>query len=590
MSDRRALIEAIRRHPDEDTPRLVLADWYEENGDAARGEFIRVQCELARLDPISDRYPELHVRQLQMLAEHERDWLGEWADRLVRWEFRRGMLDEVTVQPEPFCRDGAALFRDHPVWRVAFVDDTGESLAPRAIRDVLSQPHSRLIRAIDAAACRPGEEASAMFGGEIRTNAWLSELAGATALDQLRELSLYGGTRSGRDDIHLKVWKRFCAAKHLRGLTHLDLSNRYDSHTHAAAWETVFGALAGATFASTLRSLRCEACYTEPGALAHLTRGRFARLEALTVGGPGIGVSISAVLPAVLDRDVLPALRELTIPYGRHLADVADHPGWGRLERIGLDGSDDHRERSSERNAPIWRAFFRSPHVRPTAFVLESPGYYDPEAVGLWDELAGAAWFGNLRELKVGLFDRSCAPLVERALERFPQVRSLSLTPSTELVKRLAKWPGLATLVELGLNDIHDATEPAAAAKLFASPHLSPRLARLGASGICKSPEAVAALAGCKALAGLTRLDFAFNELTPKSAAVLAASPHLKHLRSLHSWSEWDRHDRLAWLRLADPGAFPQLRDVVVGSGTTEAVQQELFRRFGPRLRVFADC
>src|SRR6478735_6380678 len=99
MSDRHALTEAIREHRGEDTPRLALADWFEENGDAARGEFIRVQCELARLDPASERYPELHLRQLQLLAEHERDWLGEWADRLVRWEFRRGMLDEVTVTP-----------------------------------------------------------------------------------------------------------------------------------------------------------------------------------------------------------------------------------------------------------------------------------------------------------------------------------------------------------------------------------------------------------------------------------------------------------------------------------------------------------
>jgi uncharacterized protein (TIGR02996 family) len=38
----------IREFPDNDAPRLVYADWLDEQGDP-RGEFIRVQCELARM-------------------------------------------------------------------------------------------------------------------------------------------------------------------------------------------------------------------------------------------------------------------------------------------------------------------------------------------------------------------------------------------------------------------------------------------------------------------------------------------------------------------------------------------------------------
>ena len=49
MSDiRRAFIHSIREAPDDDAPRLVYADWLEDNGDPQRAEFIRVQCELAR--------------------------------------------------------------------------------------------------------------------------------------------------------------------------------------------------------------------------------------------------------------------------------------------------------------------------------------------------------------------------------------------------------------------------------------------------------------------------------------------------------------------------------------------------------------
>ncbi|MCI0700669.1 MAG: TIGR02996 domain-containing protein, partial [Planctomycetia bacterium] len=47
MNEREAFIEAIAAHRDEDTPRLVFADWLQENGEEDRAEFIRLECELA---------------------------------------------------------------------------------------------------------------------------------------------------------------------------------------------------------------------------------------------------------------------------------------------------------------------------------------------------------------------------------------------------------------------------------------------------------------------------------------------------------------------------------------------------------------
>lgn len=43
-----ALLAAVRATPDDDLPRLVLADWLEERGEWERAEFVRVQCELGR--------------------------------------------------------------------------------------------------------------------------------------------------------------------------------------------------------------------------------------------------------------------------------------------------------------------------------------------------------------------------------------------------------------------------------------------------------------------------------------------------------------------------------------------------------------
>jgi uncharacterized protein (TIGR02996 family) len=70
MTDGDALLRAIIAHPDGDVPRLVYADWLEENGDPARAQFIRVQCEIAR-------YPEFDAPQ--DLVEREWDLLDEWA-------------------------------------------------------------------------------------------------------------------------------------------------------------------------------------------------------------------------------------------------------------------------------------------------------------------------------------------------------------------------------------------------------------------------------------------------------------------------------------------------------------------------------
>lgn len=48
MTDHDALLAAICASPDDDTPRLIFADFLEENGEAERAAFVRAQVELAR--------------------------------------------------------------------------------------------------------------------------------------------------------------------------------------------------------------------------------------------------------------------------------------------------------------------------------------------------------------------------------------------------------------------------------------------------------------------------------------------------------------------------------------------------------------
>lgn len=64
-ADEAAFLARIREEPDADLPRLVFADYLEEQGHEKRAQFIRAQIELASLTEDSPRRRELawHCRQ-----------------------------------------------------------------------------------------------------------------------------------------------------------------------------------------------------------------------------------------------------------------------------------------------------------------------------------------------------------------------------------------------------------------------------------------------------------------------------------------------------------------------------------------------
>lgn len=132
MSDRDALLSAICADPDEDTPRLVFADYVEENGEAAFGAFIRAQVELANTPPWEPfavrckwRAPNTvsgtpFVSTLPALAQP----LGEWGPL----PFRRGFGWWIHVQMvSEWDRRIAPLFDRSPIGKVtllgAILDD-----------------------------------------------------------------------------------------------------------------------------------------------------------------------------------------------------------------------------------------------------------------------------------------------------------------------------------------------------------------------------------------------------------------------------------------------------------------------------------
>lgn len=100
MNAQKALWQAILDDPDDDTARLVYADWLEENGEAERGQFIRVQVELARNGIGDARRKELERQETKLLKGKKTVWKANIpVIKGVRWgEFLRGFVSEAIVQ------------------------------------------------------------------------------------------------------------------------------------------------------------------------------------------------------------------------------------------------------------------------------------------------------------------------------------------------------------------------------------------------------------------------------------------------------------------------------------------------------------
>jgi uncharacterized protein (TIGR02996 family) len=148
MSTREAFLQAICETPEDDTPRLVFADWLEEQGEAERAEFIRTQVALAGMAEDDPRRVEMEVRERHLLAAHAREWAAPWppftageSARITRRaEFRRGFVETVQLEEVPAPAELEATLRAHPVRALSF-----EEIPPAALAWLAGPEASRRV-------------------------------------------------------------------------------------------------------------------------------------------------------------------------------------------------------------------------------------------------------------------------------------------------------------------------------------------------------------------------------------------------------------------------------------------------------------
>jgi len=109
----KAFLDDMVANIDDDTPRLVYADWLEENGQPERAEFIRVQIDRAHLPAWDAAQVRLRLREEALLNLHGEEWLAEFpVIEGARWEgFRRGIVAEVSFASFEAMRKSAHACR-----------------------------------------------------------------------------------------------------------------------------------------------------------------------------------------------------------------------------------------------------------------------------------------------------------------------------------------------------------------------------------------------------------------------------------------------------------------------------------------------
>lgn len=584
MSERRHLIAAVAERPGDDATRLVLADWLDEQGEAARADFIRASVEAERLRHGTPRRAGLLDRAAELLAEHEGEWLGPWRERLIDWDFKRGLLHRVRLTANTFLRHGEEMFRDEPVGRVELVQETGAPLDEDGIRAVVAHPGFAFVRDCAVSTGMP-------IFRQALIGTWMAALAANTQITRLRSFGPVGDfeSRAGYDGLEEYSFAAFCSAPHLAGLRQLNLRVYPTSSRPDRPW--LVSHLTRAPFARNLRSLTLSWCGLVSSGLRELaTAPAFRKLRRLEASWEATS---AADWQALFDSTTLRSLTSLRVP-GAHFPAYARSPLALRIGRLSVGWAEGGRSR---RFQEAWRDLIsRAPPPTRLELANQNPGR------AVFRQMRRANWLRRAQELSIqsdsqgGDFGNSAGVSTLFGLKSMPRLAHLELHEICDwkAIDLLGEWPGMDHLETLKLTDDYygrlyprlQAIVPPALRTLaglritteecaadFLSRHPLQRLTSLGLSFCCQNSPEGGDCTPC---------------LSPASAEAVLRSPRLARLAELRI--DFDRVPEVeahVVALLADPSVLPGLRRLYCGghysfSDTPEA--ERLRGRFGLRL------
>ncbi|HYH63186.1 MAG TPA: TIGR02996 domain-containing protein [Urbifossiella sp.] len=215
MTNREALMRAIRDNPDDDTPRLVYADWLDDHArgpaDRARARFIRLQCDAERLPEADPRRAAAQRQAADLQADHGRDWLAALAD--LGWPepeeltFSRGFVADLPVLTHEF--DFAAVADGFLRWE--HVDGVTLAGPPARVTAAAAHPGLGLVGSV----CVNGRA----DGDGFPAGAGDATVAALAAVPRVTPLRTFLATHAGLTDAALALLTTAPAFRDLHRLT-----------------------------------------------------------------------------------------------------------------------------------------------------------------------------------------------------------------------------------------------------------------------------------------------------------------------------------------------------------------------------------
>jgi uncharacterized protein (TIGR02996 family) len=511
MSDEDALLAAITAHPDDDTPRLVYADWLQEHGHPERAEFIRAQCRYFRASATQSDYTELRDRCFDARA------------RAAVW-----LESRVLKVPPGFAYSEGSYPDEHLLRRGFFYRLRGDWLpaSGRAPDEIVDRVCAGLEELVATTTVRALELPDV-------TAEQLERILAAPGAERLTGLTV-GPIWQETGDEHARV---LGAAHSVRRLTELVM--------HFIVSGRGARALAAAQFdrleRCTLPGLLCTAgVCTELAAAPWFRHLKEVRAEL-------IGSAAQPALLAALSR--LPNLEELiySVESTGGLEEFARPTGFPELGYLALKGTFGTRAVEPCTRGPFPRLLSLTTYgLRASAFrkVVASP------------------WFARLQVFdahEAGLTNRSICALARS--QAAANLRAITLANSPlgpDGLALLGDGSVFPSLVTLALDRYRKPRVNSGDLRRFLAGLSLPRLSDLDLDGWPLDAAAAAALASNPALGGLIYLCINGCGVTDRGFRAIVRSPHLHQLTFLGA--DFNRITNLS--ALFDPGALPGLREL----------------------------